>query len=242
MRRRSASAGAAQVRAVHLALTPCPRTRRRHGPLAGRRTWRGGLRAAAVVEVDGSPARVAELVDALAAALDGGPPVLPLPVGRPARGHARARGHGRRHRHVGIDRGAQARGAVGRRAAGVGAGDRGAAGRPGAVVAGAARRARRGGAGDRAGAAGRGRARGAGPACGVSARRVRRGDGRARRPDGATPAWCRPSCGGSWTRRSRQRWTRCAATRPCSSAVRRSTRRPGSGRSRRACGSSRPTA
>jgi acyl-CoA synthetase (AMP-forming)/AMP-acid ligase II len=33
------------------------------------------------VEVDGSPARVAELVDALAAALDGGPPVLPLPVG-----------------------------------------------------------------------------------------------------------------------------------------------------------------
>lgn len=36
------------------------------------------------VEVDGSPTRVAELVDALAAALDGGPPVLPLPVGTPA--------------------------------------------------------------------------------------------------------------------------------------------------------------
>ncbi len=34
-----------------------------------------------LIEVDGSPARVAELVDALAAALDGGPPVLPLPVG-----------------------------------------------------------------------------------------------------------------------------------------------------------------
>jgi len=33
------------------------------------------------VEVDGSPARVAELVDALAAALEGGPPVLPLRVG-----------------------------------------------------------------------------------------------------------------------------------------------------------------
>jgi o-succinylbenzoate---CoA ligase len=33
------------------------------------------------VEVDGAPARVAELVEALAAALDGGPPVLPLPVG-----------------------------------------------------------------------------------------------------------------------------------------------------------------
>src|SRR4051794_4617642 len=37
------------------------------------------------VEVDGSPARVAELVDALAAALDDGQPVLPLPVGTPAR-------------------------------------------------------------------------------------------------------------------------------------------------------------
>ncbi len=33
------------------------------------------------MEVDGSPARVAELIDALAAALEGGPPVLPLPVG-----------------------------------------------------------------------------------------------------------------------------------------------------------------
>ncbi len=33
------------------------------------------------VEVDGSPERVAVLVDALAAALDGGPPVLPLPPG-----------------------------------------------------------------------------------------------------------------------------------------------------------------
>jgi O-succinylbenzoic acid--CoA ligase len=36
------------------------------------------------VEVDGSPARVAELVDALAVALDDGPPVLPLPVGTTA--------------------------------------------------------------------------------------------------------------------------------------------------------------
>ena len=34
-----------------------------------------------LIEVDGSPGRVAELVDALAAALDGGPPVLPVPVG-----------------------------------------------------------------------------------------------------------------------------------------------------------------
>ena len=34
-----------------------------------------------LIEVDGSPARVAELVDALAAALEGGPPVLPLPAG-----------------------------------------------------------------------------------------------------------------------------------------------------------------
>ncbi len=33
------------------------------------------------MEVDGSPARVAELIDALAAALRDGPPVLPLPVG-----------------------------------------------------------------------------------------------------------------------------------------------------------------
>ena len=33
------------------------------------------------VGVDGSPARVAELADALAAAFDGGPAVLPLPVG-----------------------------------------------------------------------------------------------------------------------------------------------------------------
>jgi O-succinylbenzoic acid--CoA ligase len=33
------------------------------------------------VEVDGSPERVAELVAALAAAVEGGPPVLPLPVG-----------------------------------------------------------------------------------------------------------------------------------------------------------------
>jgi o-succinylbenzoate---CoA ligase len=36
------------------------------------------------VEVDGSPERVAQLVDALAAALEGGPPVLPLPVGAQA--------------------------------------------------------------------------------------------------------------------------------------------------------------
>ena len=34
-----------------------------------------------LIEVDGSPGRVAELVEALAAALDGGPPVLPVPVG-----------------------------------------------------------------------------------------------------------------------------------------------------------------
>ena len=34
-----------------------------------------------LIEVDGSPGRVAELVGALAAALDGGPPVLPVPVG-----------------------------------------------------------------------------------------------------------------------------------------------------------------
>ena len=36
-----------------------------------------------LIEVDGSPARLAEPVDALAAALDGGPPVLPLGVGTP---------------------------------------------------------------------------------------------------------------------------------------------------------------
>ena len=34
-----------------------------------------------LIEVDGSPGRVAELVEALAAALHGGPPVLPVPVG-----------------------------------------------------------------------------------------------------------------------------------------------------------------
>ena len=57
-----------------------------------------------LVEVDGSPERVGELVDALAAALDGGPAVLPLPVGARAGVIAGARGHGRRHRHVGVDR------------------------------------------------------------------------------------------------------------------------------------------
>jgi len=34
-----------------------------------------------LIEVDGSPGRVAELVEALPAAFDGGPPVLPVPVG-----------------------------------------------------------------------------------------------------------------------------------------------------------------
>ena len=144
----------------------------------------------------GRPATAsAELVDALAAALEGGPPVLPLPVLGPGR---RPRGapadHGRRHRHLGIDRRAQARGAVGRGAAGVGAGDRGAAGRAGAVAARAARRARRRGAGDRAGAA----RRAPRPRCWTCAPGFRPDGSPPRRPRwarrGGTPAWCRPSC------------------------------------------------
>jgi o-succinylbenzoate---CoA ligase len=47
-------------------------------PLAFTYTWGVDLRP---VEVEGSPERVAELVDAVATALGGGPPVLPLPVG-----------------------------------------------------------------------------------------------------------------------------------------------------------------